>query len=107
MEKKEYLQNYQSYKIAIINLKRKRELFGSLSMEESNTLKSYEWLVESVDRAMEHLTEVEQSFIQLKYFQRMRMTEIEKHLPYSQRNLFQIQRSALKRLNIGVLDYIT
>lgn len=51
-----------------------------------------------VDQMLNELSEEERTFIELKYFQRQSMSEIEKTLPYSARKLYRLQKGALDRL---------
>lgn len=98
MKVKEYLLYYDYYKVGIINFKRTIELMGPLKKEQAKNLQDFERIVRTVDQALDDMNERERTFIQLKYFQRQPMSEIEKQMLCSQRTLYRIHRNALERV---------
>ncbi|WP_163581273.1 transcriptional regulator [Gracilibacillus saliphilus] len=117
-----HLKKYNSYKIAIINMKEQLDRIQSRNATKTNTLtlsekieeqerlESYleelELLVESIDRSLEDLSDLEVEFIQYRYFNKWSIEKSALNLGYSGKAIFSIRNQIMDKLIISLSPII-
>ncbi|WP_054860777.1 hypothetical protein [Gracilibacillus sp. JCM 18860] len=117
-----HLKNYNSYKVAILNIKEQLERIRNrnvLEKEEKtlsyrrdkyktleNNLMEFELLVESIDRSLEDLSETEVDFIRFRYFMKWSIDKSAMNLGYSAKAIFSMRNQIMDRLMISLSSII-
>lgn len=77
------------------------------ALELHETIKRYKHIVESIDRAIGELTELETSFVNLRYFNLMQMGEVTTVLGYAEeKSVYRIRRHVLDKLLISLKNLL-
>lgn len=79
-------------------------LEGRQAVIASETIKLYEMIVETVDLAVKELTEEEQQFIKLRYYQNQSIIKICNQLGYSERHIHRIRYNVLNHFLISLAN---
>jgi hypothetical protein len=117
-----HLRNYNNYKIASANLHKQLEFLsenkqlgqisaGSVTLQmptnESVTLLESEFnqlqvVIESIDRSLTELTDIEQKFVETRYFNKWSIDKSAMHIGYSDKALFVIRNHVLEKLLLSL-----
>lgn len=77
------------------------------ALELHETIKKFSHIVESIDRAISELTEIEKRFVVLRYFDLMQMGEVTRALDYAEeKSTYRIRRHVLDKLLISLKNLL-
>ncbi|WP_163537386.1 transcriptional regulator [Gracilibacillus sp. YIM 98692] len=111
-----HLKNYNSYKIAIINITDQLEHLKSrvdpkkkthseqIKDQErlENDLMELKLLVESIDRSLDDLSDLEVHFVHYRYFKKWSIEKSALNLGYSDKAMFSIRNQIMDKLIISL-----
>lgn len=112
-----HLRNYNNYKISLSNLERQLSIASSdnpryYSPPHSNKHSSEKFikseiefmkmLIETIDKALTELSDIEREFVQYRYFNKWTVNKTALEMGYSEKAIFTIRNQVMDKLIIGL-----
>ncbi|MFP7253834.1 transcriptional regulator [Terribacillus goriensis] len=117
-----HLRNYSNYKIASANLHKQLEFISdnkklkqipaghvTLHIPDNESLallqsefRQLQIVIETIDRSLTELTDIEQKFIQTRYFYKWSIEKSAMHIGYSDKALFVIRNQVMDKLLVSL-----
>lgn len=112
-----HLRNYNNYKISLSNLERQLSIASSdnppyYSPPHSNKHSSEKFikseiefmkmLIETIDKALTELSDIEREFVQYRYFNKWTVNKTSLEMGYSEKAIFTIRNQVMDKLIIGL-----
>lgn len=79
---------------------------SNIAVEIQEKIRMYQLIVDSIDSAVQGLTEVERQFVELRYFLDLSVERTAEELGYSQKNIFVIRNAVIGKLLISLYGLI-
>jgi DNA-directed RNA polymerase specialized sigma subunit len=82
-------------------------LESTRAIEMHKTIERYTLIIQSVDRALCGLEDLEKRFVELRYFKNFSMEQVAELIKYSLRTVYEIKRKTLEKLEISLVSLMS